>query len=87
MELKRLDYVIMKFLKKKGCTSHFESATIQEIMSVVNTSRPTTYRKMMDLCKHGYVNKGCKPTNADTFYLLEKGIRLIENGGNENDQR
>ena len=85
MELKRLDYVIMKFLKKKNCISHFESATIQEIMTVTNTSRPTTYRKMISLCNHGYVKKGCKATNADTFYLIEKGIKLIENGGNEND--
>lgn len=49
MELKRLDYVIIKFLMKKNCVSHFESATIQEIMSFIKTSRPTTYRKMMNL--------------------------------------
>lgn len=85
MELNRLDYVIMKLLKKKNCTSHFESMTLQEIMSVTNTSRPTTYRKMMNLCNQGYVKKGCMSTNADTFYLQEKAIKLIENGGNEND--
>lgn len=85
MELNRLDYVIMKLLKKKKCTSHFESMTLQEIMRVTGTSRPTTYRKMMNLCKHGYVEKGCKSTNADTFYLLEKGIKITENGGNVHD--
>lgn len=79
MELNRLDYVIMKLLKKKNCISHFESMTLQEIMSVTNTSRPTTYRKMMNLVKLGYVNKGCKSTNADTFYLLKKGINIVEN--------
>ena len=86
MELNRLDYVIMKLLKKKNCTSHFESMTLQEIMSVTNTSRPTTYRKMMNLCQHGYVGKGCKSTNADTFYLLPKGINIVESGGNLNDK-
>lgn len=85
MELNRLDYVIMKLLKKKNCISYFESMTLQEIMSVTGTSRPTTYRKMMNLCKHEYVAKGCKSTNADTFYLLEKGINIITSGGNIND--
>lgn len=78
MELNRLDYLIMKLLKKKNCINHFESMTLQEIMSVTKTSRPTTYRKMMNLVDHGYVKKGCKSTNADTFYLLKKGIDIVE---------
>lgn len=85
MELTRVDYVILKFLKKKNCVSHFESATLQEIMQISGNSRPTAYRRMMNLRKHGYVQKGCKAINADTFYLLEKGIKIVESGGNEND--
>ncbi len=85
MELNRLDYLIMKLLKKKNCISFFESMTLQEIIGVTHTSRPTTYRKMMRLCKYGYVEKGCKSTNADTFYLLKKGIDIVESGGAIND--
>lgn len=85
MELTRVDYVILKFLKKKNCTNYFESATLQEIMQITCNSRPTTYRRMMNLRKHGYVKKGCRSINADTFYLLEKGIKLVENGGMDND--
>ncbi len=85
MELTRVDYVILKFLKKRNCTSHFESATLQEIMSVAPNSRPTTYCRMMNLYKHGYVGKGCKAINADTFYLLEKGAKIVESGGMDND--
>ena len=85
MELTRVDYVILKFLKKQNCISHFESATLQEIMGVTSNSRPTTYRRIMNLCKHGYVGKGCKAINADTFYLLDKGIKIVENGGKDND--
>ena len=86
MELKRMDYAILKLLNKNGCKSHFESMTLQEIMNVINTSRPTTYRKMMTLCKMGLTKKGCKSTLADTFYLSEKGSALVENkGGIEND--
>ena len=85
MELTRVDYVILKFLKKKNCINYFESATLQEIMQITSNSRPTTYRKMMNLKKYGYVEKGCKSVNADTFYLLEKGIKIVENGGMDND--
>lgn len=85
MELTRVDYVILKFLKKRNCISHFESATLQEIMNVTSNSRPTTYRKVMNLCEHGFIKKGCKAVNADTFYLLEKGIKIVEKGGMDND--
>lgn len=85
MELNRLDYVILKLLKKQNCTSYFESMTLQEIISVTRTSRPSTYRKMMKLKEHGYVEKGCKSTNADTFYLLDKGKQIIETGGKQDD--
>ena len=85
MELTRVDYVVLKFLKKKNCISHFESATLQEIMSITSNSRPTTYRRMMNLCKHGFVQKGCRSVNAYTFYLCKKGIEIVENGGMEND--
>ena len=85
MELTRADYAVLKFLKKRNCVTHFRSATLQEIMSITSNSRPTTYRRMMNLRKYGYVEKGCKDVNADTFYLLEKGIKIVENGGMNDD--
>lgn len=85
MELTRVDYVILSFLKKKNCISHFKSATLKEIMQIAGNSRPTTYRRMMNLRKYGYVDKGCKDINADTFYLLDKGIKIVESGGKNND--
>lgn len=85
MELTRVDFIILSFLKKKNCISHFKSATLKEIMDIAGNSRPTTYRRMMNLRKYGYVEKGCKDINADTFYLLEKGLKIVESGGIDND--
>ena len=79
MELTRSDCVILDFLKDNDYTNQYKSATLQEIMQITNNSRPTTYRKMMNLCDNKYVGKGCKSVNADTFYLLEKGIKLVKN--------
>ena len=81
MELNRTDYIILKLLKKKKCTSFFEGMTLQEIMDVTQTTRPTTYRKTMNMKEMGYVEKGCKSIQADTFYLLDKGINFIERKG------
>lgn len=86
MELNRLDYVLMKILKKKECISYFESMTIKELTEITGTSRPVTYRKVINLCELGYIKKGCKSAQADTFYLLPEGIKMVENkGGLEND--
>lgn len=78
MELTRSDCVILDFLKKNNYTSQYNSATLQEIMQNTKSSRPTTYRKMMNLFNAKYVGKGCKAVNVDTFYVLEKGIKIVE---------
>lgn len=78
MELTRSDCAILSFLKKNDYTNQLRSATLQEIMQITKNSRPTTYRKMMNLFNSKYVGKGCKAVNADTFYVLEKGIRVVE---------
>lgn len=78
MELTRSDCDILSFLKKNNYTNKLRSATLQEIMKVTKNSRPTTYRKMMNLFEQKFVGKGCKSVNADTFYLLEKGNRIVE---------
>lgn len=79
VELTRSDCNILEFLKKNDYTNQLRSATLQEIMQITSNSRPTTYRKMMNLFNAKYVGKGCKAVNADTFYLLEKGNRIVEN--------
>ena len=78
MGLTRSDCDILSFLKKNDYTNQLRSATLQEIMQITNNSRPTTYRKMMNLFEQKFVGKGCKSVNADTFYLLEKGNKIVE---------
>ena len=46
-------------------------------MKITKNSRPTTYRKMMNLFEQKFVGKGCKAVNADTFYVLKKGIDIV----------
>lgn len=77
MELTRSDCEILSFLRDKDFTDQYRSATLREIMQITKNSRPTTYRKMMNLCEYGYVRKGCRAVNADTFYLDSKAYGII----------
>lgn len=79
MELTRSDCEILRFLRDRDFTDQYRSATLREIMQITKNSRPTAYRKMMNLRDQKYIGKGCKAVNADTFYLLEKGRKLIGN--------
>ena len=55
MELTRKDFVYLKILYKKGCTSFFHSMTLVEIMDVTKTKRASTYRNLQRLLKSGYI--------------------------------
>ena len=43
----------------------------------------TVYKKMKKLLKADYIKNGVLDNHADTFYILEKGIRLVEGGKEE----
>ena len=97
MELNRLDYCIMKLLKKNNCISFFESMTLQEIMNTTHTSRPTTYRKMMNLKKLGYVeaalaeqkermNKRKSLSLLDDLDMEEEPVELVQRPINKRRQ-
>ena len=41
------------------------------------------YKKMKKLIKAGYIKKGALDNHADTFYLVNKGIKTVEGGKEE----
>jgi hypothetical protein len=77
-EISRIEYLILKILKKNQCNSHFQSMTLGEIMDITKTARVTTYRKIVNLCNSGLVGKGCRCGKADTYFILENGIDIVE---------
>lgn len=40
----------------------------------------TIYKKLKKLVENAYIKKGIKDNHADTYYIIEKGIDLIEKG-------
>lgn len=72
MDMDRMDYALMKFLKSNSCVGFFNGMTAQEIMDKLGSRRSTTYRKLIRLIGQGYVEKGCKDINADTYCITDK---------------
>lgn len=83
MDMDRMDYALMKFLKSNSCVGFFNGMTVQEIMDKLGSRRSTTYRKLIRLIGQGYVEKGCKDINADTYCITDKGVKLVEQSEKE----
>lgn len=81
--LNRMEYMILASLHAFGSKDCFHGMTITEIIEDNEDSlgaRMTVYKKMRKLVQAGYIEKGVLDNHADTFYLLEKGIKLFEGG-------
>lgn len=87
MELNRLDYFYLKTLQNKKCTGFFQSITVQELRELLNGDRSSTYRRLMKLYHLGYLDKGCKSGNADTFFITDAGLEILKIGGFENVEK
>ena len=83
MELNRLEFNILKCLYDSGCTDPYHSITITELLekNEVSDKRMTLYKKLNKLTKAKYVRKGITDNHADTFFLLDKALKIIEGGG------
>ena len=78
MELSRSDFQILNVLKEHKCTNYQESMTLQEIIPELLFSRVTAYKRLKKLCDMGYTAKGCQAEQADTYYILDQGIKAVD---------
>lgn len=84
--LNRLDFILLNIIYYADCKSHFNSMTINEIMdSKTDESgkcligrKMTLYNKLQKLVQHEYLKNGVKDAKANTYYIIEKGIKLVE---------
>lgn len=83
LELNRFEYLILATLNNSNCKNCFKGMTISEILEVSEGglgARMTVYKKLRKLVDAGYIAKGILDNHADTFYLTEKGIKIVEEG-------
>lgn len=76
----RLEFSILKCLYDSGCIDPYHSMTITELLEKYEEleKRMTIYKKLRKLTEERYVKKGITDNHADTFYLLEKALKIIE---------
>lgn len=89
LELNRLEFNILKCLYDSGCTDPYHSMTITELLEKYEEleKRMTIYKKLRKLTEERYVKKGITDNHADTFYLLEKALKIIEKGEPNNARK
>ena len=80
MELNRLEFNILKCLYDNGCTDPYHSITITELLEKHEKleKRMTIYKKLRKLTEEKYVKKGIVDNHADTFFLSDKALKIIE---------
>lgn len=82
-EINRLEYMILDTLYKLELKDYFHSMTITELLEEnkgVLGARMTVYKRLKKLVEIGYICKGIIDNHADTYFITEKGIKLIGKG-------
>lgn len=83
LKLNRLEYMILETLYVGQCKDKFHGMTITEILDDNEGAlgkRMTVWKKMRKMLDVGYLAKGILDNHADTYYLTEKSIKIIEGG-------
>lgn len=74
---------ILLTLQKNNYTSPFKSVTIQQLKPLTNYSQSKLSKDLNALTTASYVLRGIKKSRAETFYITQKGIDLLNQLFNE----
>lgn len=78
MELNRCAYTILGILRAKNAVDKIHGLTIAEISSREKVNKPNTiHKKIKEMQSLGYVDEGVKVQKAKSYYITEKGCRLL----------
>lgn len=83
-EINRLEYMILDTLYKLDLKDRFHSMTISELLvenEGVLGARMTVYKRLKKLVNAGFVDTGIIDNHANTYFITERGAKLLEEGG------
>lgn len=78
MNINRLDVQILQELKTNKAVEPVTALTIDEINKNM-CSRVHFNRRIVWLLKEGLITKGYKDRMANTYYISDKGLKVIQN--------
>ncbi len=81
--LNRLDFIILLILKKSGAARSLSSMTVREIACTedLGVKENTIFKKIKNLERSGYIERGLKEGRADTYFITPKGCKRLEEEG------
>ena len=84
-KLNRAELKILKCLYTNGCTSQYNSMTIAELLDMDNelSTKTLIYKNLKKLISANCVKTGIINGHANTYYILERAVKIIE--GRESD--
>ncbi|MEY8432954.1 hypothetical protein AALC75_21015 [Lachnospiraceae bacterium 48-42] len=88
-KLNHAELKILKCLYSNGCTSQYNSMTVEEILNKDKelTTYTVVYKNLKKLRNAKCVNNGIMNGHAYTYYLLDKAIKMIEGKETETSQQ
>ena len=76
--LNRIQYVILKIMRKRRAVDHMHSMSCNEICAIENRCKVTTiYKHICILEEKGYVEKGAKIERAFGYILTKKALDML----------
>ena len=82
-ELDRTQCMILSSLLTNGATDPYHGMTIAELNADNEETlgtKMTVWRKAANLIEKGYAAKGVMDGKSDTYYILEKGLKICKGG-------
>ena len=79
MSINRLDVIILQLLKANKCNNKLSGMTISEMLESCEIGcRNNVYIRLKNLLNDNLIAKGLIDNHADTYYITEKGLKLLE---------
>lgn len=77
--MNRIDLCVLAVLFEQQADSFIVAMSIDEIsaIGIEDIARITLYKHLKELVHNGYVGIGAKAERADSYFITEKGVELL----------
>lgn len=77
--ISRIDLIILKDLKESEKISYIKSQSIYDFKILEATNYNAVYKRIVNLEKLGYIERGLKNGKKNTYFITNLGIERLKN--------
>ena len=74
----KLDYLILNFLLTNQATSKLKAKTRADMLDKLDIGKHTIYRRIIELIKKKYVEKGFMEGQHHAYFITETGVAKLQ---------